>query len=449
MNHLRDRKRTGALDEDREAVDFRFGPERRLEDRELAAEVLRKIDELPDGYRKPVRMRYFSELSYKDISIRLGLTPGNVRTRLHRARKRLRVALEPYWSVEALSRSKEPRKWLPSSLMQREEQVISLRYEAQKKRLLRGEEEVVARLMKREDIPALRRFDRESTAALDERNKQFPPGQESYPGGPWSDDAWLLAHYNKYSERGNITLLVEDASGAVVGFADLWAADEPEPFGLSLDVECIDYFHRYYALGLETVLLGEAEKVARGMKFPALDIGTNTSSGDYPVLRRFGLKVFYEYDHLLCRTRRPEGKNRPNRQTLSQKEVDLDGLIKVSHWSPTDFTFRDDEESFSITELMWPNHRAILELWRHEARGEILPPSGIPNRSELYVEPKVLASADLMNDVLRECVSVAYEKDAAQIQLPCPCSIKVDPSKVDTTEREFAFAWMRKSLSDS
>ena len=39
----------------------------------------------------------------------------------------------------------------------------------------------------------------------------------------------------------------------------------------------------------------------------ALDIGTNTCSGEYVSLRRFGLKVFYEYDALDVRCR-PSGK---------------------------------------------------------------------------------------------------------------------------------------------
>ena len=448
MNQLRDRRQQKEVNEETEAADYRPGPEQKAEEKEMIEAVLKKIDELPGEYRTPFRMRYFEQLPYKDISVRLGSSSASVRTRLYRVRRQLKSALAPYWSVEALSRSKETRRWLPANLMQGEENRMTLEYESRKFHLLRGEEEVVVCRMKREDIPALRRFDRELSAELDERNTQVPPGQESQPGGPWSDDEWLLAHFNRYAERGNITLLVEDASGKVVGFVDLWVADEPDPVGSSLDVECIDYFHRYYALGIETVLLQEAEKVAKGADLPALDIGTNTSSGDYPVLRRFGLKVFYEYDHVLCRTRKPRNGKRPERRTLSPKDVDLDGLIKASHWSPTDFTFRDDEESFSITELSWPDHRAVLELWRYEGRGESLPPAGIPNRSELYVEPKDLTSPELLSDVLDECLSVAFEAVAKEIQLPCPSDIAIDSGKVDVIDREFAFAWMRKRLSD-
>ena len=133
---------------------------------------------------------------------------------------------------------------------------------------------------------------------------------------------------------------------------------------------------------------------------------------------------------------------------LSPKDVDLGGLIKASHWSPTDFTFRDGEESFSVTELSWPDHRAVLELWRYVGREESLPPPGIPNRSEFYVEPKVLTSPELLDDVLAECSSIAFEAGAKEIELPCPCDIKIDTGKLDVIEREFAFAWMRKHLAD-
>ncbi|MDY7011674.1 MAG: hypothetical protein SVV80_13135, partial [Planctomycetota bacterium] len=38
-------------------------------------------------------------------------------------------------------------------------------------------------------------------------------------------------------------------SGRIVGFADLWPTEEPDPFGRSLNVECIDYFREYFLDG--------------------------------------------------------------------------------------------------------------------------------------------------------------------------------------------------------
>jgi hypothetical protein len=297
---------------------------------------------------------------------------------------------------------------------------MKLKYQKTKRPLLRGDEVVTIRPMTREDIRALRRFDHDLAAALKEANAQKPPDAElSTPGGPWSDDKWLLEHFNKYAERGDITLLANDDSGRIVGFADLWVADEPQPFGRSLNVECIDYFREYFLAGLETVLLAEAEKVAKAAGLPALDIGTNTCSGEYVSLRRFGLKVFYEYDHVLCRCRRPGKGRRPRKQRVAPEKANLAGLVRVSHWCPTDFTFRGEGESAYIVELAWPRTRAILELWRFED-GDRPVPENPPNKSELFVEPKALASPRIMGDILAECAALAGEVRAEQIQLPCP-----------------------------
>ncbi len=429
-------------------VDHRPEPGREAENRELINAVLRNIAELPTEYREPIEMFYFKGKTPKDIAMRLGLNPGCVRTRLHRAHQLLKSHLSDYRSVEIISRNKEGRYWLPSNLS-REEANMTLQYTQTKRRLRRGDTEVKIRMMTREDIPAMRRFDQELTAVLDDRNAQLPPEKASYPGGPWSNDAWLLEHFNKYAERGNLTLLAEDGSGKLVGFADLWATEEPEPFGRSINVECIDYFYEYYPLGLEVVLLEEAEKIACGAGVPALDIGTNTCSGDYPVLRRFGMKVFYEYDNVLCRCRKVPGKRRCKHKTFGPDLSRLKGLIKVNHWSPTDFTFRGEKEKTLIIELSRPKNRAIVEFWRLEPNPQNdnppVPPN-IPTKSELFVTPQSLNSTEIMNDILEECTQLAGEAGAEVIQLPCPSNIRLDPEKVDVIGREFAFAWLRKTL---
>jgi len=107
-------------------------------------------------------------------------------------------------------------------------------------------ESVTIRQMTREDIAAVRRFDDELTPTLDALNAQYPPsGPLTTPGGPWADDAELADHFENYQHHGGTILLAEDR-GRVVGSVDLWPADEPEPFGRSLDAECIDYFREYY-----------------------------------------------------------------------------------------------------------------------------------------------------------------------------------------------------------
>ena len=67
-----------------------------------------------------------------------------------------------------------------------------------------------------------------------------------------------------------MTLLPENESGGVVGFPSLWPMEEPEAFGQSLNIECIDYFREHFLAGLETVLLSEAEKVTRAPDLDAI-----------------------------------------------------------------------------------------------------------------------------------------------------------------------------------
>jgi hypothetical protein len=432
-------------------ADVRPGPDRQAESRELAKIVLDAIAGLPADYRESLQLVYLEGASPAEAAGRLGLRAGCFRTRLSRARTLLRSELAGYWPIEALSRSKQLRNWLPSKLSLPEETAMKLEYRETRRRLLRSDVEVTIRPMRREDIPAMRKFDQELTAILDEANAQKPPDSGlSTPGGPWSEDEWLLEHFNKYAKRGNITLLAQDKRRRIVGFADLWVADEPPPFGRSLDVECIDYFREHFLAGLETVLLSEAEKVARAAGLPALDIGTNTCSGEYVSLRRFGLKVFYEYDHVLCRCTRTPRARRPRSRKVTPEAANLSGLIRASHWAPTDFTFRsdlDDIETY-ILELSWPRMRALVELWRFE-RGDSRPvPENPPNKSELFVEPKALTSPGMMADILGECAALAGEVGAKEIQLPCPSDLALDEKKLNVVKREFAFAWLRKRLSE-
>lgn len=307
-------------------------------------------------------------------------------------------------------------------------------------------ESVTVRTMTQQDIATLRRFDEDLAATLEEVNAQYPPsGHSTVPGGPWADDAELAGHFAKYQRHGGTILLAEDR-GRVVGFADLWPADEPDPFGRSLNVECIDYFREYYLAGLETRLLTEAETIARALGLPALDIGTNTCSGEYVSLRRFGLQVFYEYDRLVCRCQ-PASGARPRKAELTAETAELGGLIRANHWSPTDFTFRADEEPTYLAELRWSDHRAIIELWHYTPGQDNAPvPPNPPNRSELFVPPAALESATMMSEILAECAAVAGELGADQIELACPSSLDLDARKIEVLDRHFAFAWLRKRL---
>ncbi len=302
---------------------------------------------------------------------------------------------------------------------------------------------VTIRRMTREDIVALRRFDDELAPMLDDVNAQSPAGGGyTVAGGPWTDDAELLWHFNKYQRQGGVILLAEDG-GRVVGFADCGPTEEPAPFGRSLDVECADYFRDYYLAGLEIRLLQEAEAVARRMGLPALDFRCDN---EFVSLRSFGLRLFYDYDNVQCRCRPVDGP-RPEQRVVTPATVDITGLIKANHWSPTDFSHRDEEEPTHFVELTWPDKRAIVELWRYRPGLDNAPvPPNSPNRSELYVEPAALTSSELMSEILAESAAVAGELGAETVELPCPGDVALDKTVVDVIGREFAFAWMRKRL---
>ena len=62
---------------------------------ELRAQVRACIDQLPPRYREVVLLRDIEELDTDETAKLLNCTPGNVKTRLHRARQALRTLLEP------------------------------------------------------------------------------------------------------------------------------------------------------------------------------------------------------------------------------------------------------------------------------------------------------------------------------------------------------------------
>jgi RNA polymerase sigma-70 factor (ECF subfamily) len=71
---------------DKSQEDIRSEEERR-------ALVLRVLERLPEKYRTILTLRDIEGMSYEDISRILGLSPGTVDSRLHRARQKLRQRL--------------------------------------------------------------------------------------------------------------------------------------------------------------------------------------------------------------------------------------------------------------------------------------------------------------------------------------------------------------------
>jgi RNA polymerase sigma-70 factor (ECF subfamily) len=67
----------------------------RLNRAEIRAHVRACIDRLPDPYREVLVLRDIEELDTEQTAQQLGINPGAVKTRLHRARQALRTLLEP------------------------------------------------------------------------------------------------------------------------------------------------------------------------------------------------------------------------------------------------------------------------------------------------------------------------------------------------------------------
>ncbi len=325
---------------------------------------------------------------------------------------------------------------------------MALEYAGTDRMLPRDGRRVTIRRMTRDDFAAVRRFSDGEDATVGAGNLKEPPGYENSPGGPWSEDALLAEHFGRYERAGNLSLLAVDGTGRVAGMADLWKTHEPEPFGPSLDVEYIEATDEYFVLGLEEVLLEEAEKVARAAGIPSLDIGTNTAEGSYNHLRHFGFRVFYEYDAVLCGCGEARGNLRPARRMLKPSELNPKGLIKVDHWCPTDCFLEAESERGYIAELAWPDHRAVLELFGTPAGDRYQPvPPAKPVRTRLSVEPASLVSSDRMSAILGECAALAGEAGARELALPCPADVALDPRRVDVIQREYMFAWLRKKIA--
>jgi RNA polymerase sigma-70 factor, ECF subfamily len=72
-----------------------------LQRRELLALVHACIDRLPEAYRSVLLLRDIEELDTEETARLLGVNPGVVKTRLHRARQALRALLDPHLRGDA------------------------------------------------------------------------------------------------------------------------------------------------------------------------------------------------------------------------------------------------------------------------------------------------------------------------------------------------------------
>ena len=78
-----------------------LGAQEALERDETRQLVRAKIDELPETYRAVLLLRDVEERDTRETAELLGITPANVKVRLHRARLSLRTLLDPHLREDA------------------------------------------------------------------------------------------------------------------------------------------------------------------------------------------------------------------------------------------------------------------------------------------------------------------------------------------------------------
>ena len=77
---------------------WRNCPDEELQREENRAIIRHCIDVLPEDYREVIMLRDIEEFSTDDSAAVLKISPGAVKTRLHRARQALRTLLEPHFA---------------------------------------------------------------------------------------------------------------------------------------------------------------------------------------------------------------------------------------------------------------------------------------------------------------------------------------------------------------
>ena len=94
INLLRRRGRQGELLSDESAMDTIVAPDAPAEQTADRDELTRSLDALPAGQRAVVILKDVYGLSCREIGNELGIEEGAVKVRLHRARKRLKEAIQ-------------------------------------------------------------------------------------------------------------------------------------------------------------------------------------------------------------------------------------------------------------------------------------------------------------------------------------------------------------------
>ncbi|MGM9659572.1 MAG: sigma-70 family RNA polymerase sigma factor [Faecousia sp.] len=85
------RRNTVPLEDYMETLEFDSGESRK---------IFREVMALPEKYRLVIHLFYYEDYSVEEISGILGITQGNVKTRLSRGRQLLKKSLQEVWDDE-------------------------------------------------------------------------------------------------------------------------------------------------------------------------------------------------------------------------------------------------------------------------------------------------------------------------------------------------------------
>jgi len=96
----RSRYRYDQIQQDFVDLNGDYYPERRLDDTEISADVQNALDDLPPNLRAVVVLSDVFDLAHAEIAKQLGISATAVKVRLHRARKRMRVAVQASREVD-------------------------------------------------------------------------------------------------------------------------------------------------------------------------------------------------------------------------------------------------------------------------------------------------------------------------------------------------------------
>ncbi len=95
------RSRQESASEDwQQFVSSQPGPDAEVQSQELAARLRNAMGQLPPQEASAFCLRYFNDLSYREIARELGIKTGTAGVLLHRAKARLRKFLEPVEAEE-------------------------------------------------------------------------------------------------------------------------------------------------------------------------------------------------------------------------------------------------------------------------------------------------------------------------------------------------------------